>query len=94
MEWRWPTESMLALNHWLMIKTSTMSLVHFAWMLGLELFSIKPLKVKRLAGEQKATEMCSFVGLSSFALWLVPTSSGCYLGLGDAPCEHQCASVS
>ena len=38
----------------------TDSLVHFAWKLGLQLlptdgFSIEPLKVKLLAGEQKAT---------------------------------------
>ena len=45
-------------------------LVHFAWMLGLELFanswiSIKPLKVKLLAGEQKASEK-----LKEFALFV------------------------
>ena len=41
---------------------NTTPLVHFAWLLGLENFlppngfSTKPLKVKLLAGEQKATE--------------------------------------
>ena len=50
------------------------TLAHFAWMLGLNFlpttgFSIKPLEVKLLAGEQKATEnTCSREALNASRL--------------------------